>query len=194
MVFDMDKNSRKQTAIKWGKRLLLVGIAVCLCVVSFMLGGINAYLDDPRIDEHIKARYALEETGLSDSFEPEFVIHGSQTGRDFYIQTLFNVRFLDDREAMMKQIQQTEGWTVDVFSAEDYRNFIDVTWYPGLNSNLIADGIEFDAWFYKVTTPPAGYEPTPTGYFSSIGQVGRGFCFAAYDVDTGLFIFIDQFG
>ena len=34
----------------------------------------------------------------------------------------------------------------------------------------------------------------PDGSFEEIGQIGRGFIFAVYDEETGLFIYTEQFG
>lgn len=91
------------------------------------------------------------------------------------------------------EVAQTENWRIEKVSAEDFRDFTSYTWYPEVVQ--VADDIEFDAWYYLETTEAQGsiVHQAP-GMFESIGLIGRGFEFAVFDVDTGLFIFIDQFG
>lgn len=59
----------------------------------------------------------------------------------------------------------------------------------------VPEDIVFDAWFYRKTDEPASWSKhVSSGSLKDIGQVGNGFEFAVYDLETGLFIFVDQFG
>ena len=144
-------------------------------------------------DEHAKARNALQLTGIRQDFDPDFVFHGSHIGRDMFSQTFFEVSY-GDRKELMRLIRSTDGWHTEALTAKDYCEFVEITWYPSMIKQMISDDIVFEAWFYRETTPSAGYEPMLQGYFSFLGQAARGFEFAVFDEDTGLFIFIDQFG
>ena len=64
------------------------------------------------------------------------------------------------------------------------------------NSWLYSDEITFDAWYYRETVEPDTFSGRiPRGPLEQIGScVGRGFEFAIFDVETGLFVYIDQFG
>jgi len=55
--------------------------------------------------------------------------------------------------------------------------------------------IVFDAWYFLETAGPVSYAEDVT--FESLlesGYIGDGFEFAVFDVQSGLFIFVDQFG
>lgn len=58
----------------------------------------------------------------------------------------------------------------------------------------VADDVVFDAWYYRETAAPYNAPGIPDGPFAEIGQIGRGFVFAVFDAETGLFIFTSQFG
>ncbi len=183
----------RKTIQKWLKRLLIACFVFGLLFASFSLGKIDAYLDEPYKDEHAKARNALRLTGIQQDFDPDFVFHGSHIGRKMFSQTFFEVSY-GDRKELMSLIRNTDGWHSEALTAKDYCDFVEITWYPDMIQHMISDDIVFDAWFYRETTPSAGFEPMLHGYFSFLGQAARGFEFAVFDEDTGLFIFIDQFG
>ena len=183
----------RKTIQKWLKRLLIACFVFGLLFVSFSLGKIDAYIDEPYKDEHAKARNALQLTGIQQDFDPDFVFHGSHIAREMFSQTFFEVSY-GDRKELMSLIRNTDGWHSEALTAKDYCDFVEITWYPSMIQHMISDDIVFDAWFYRETTPSAGFEPMLHGYFSFLGQAARGFEFAVFDEDTGLFIFIDQFG
>lgn len=183
----------RKTIRKWLKRLLIACFVFGLLFASFVLGKIDASIDEPYKDEHAKARNALQLTGIRQDFDPDFVFHGSHIGRDMFSQTFFEVSY-GDRKELMRLIRSTDGWHSEALTAKDYCDFVEITWYPSMIQHMISDDIVFDAWFYRETTPSAGFEPMLHGYFSFLGQAARGFEFAVFDEDTGLFIFIDQFG
>ena len=58
----------------------------------------------------------------------------------------------------------------------------------------VRDDAAFDAWYYRETAGPHNASEAPDGPFAEIGQIGRGFVFAVFDAETGLFIFTSQFG
>lgn len=189
--------TRKSIPRKWRKILSVLVVAV-LCGISVMIGTrINLesiLLEKPYAHHAAKASYAFEETGLTPSFEIPYVLDGSLVGRDNYKQTIFEVPYRSEREELWGLIQNTDGWHAETITADDYRSISEITWYPSLVNNTIADDIEFDAWFYRETVPAVGYERRINGYFSFLGQAARGMEFAVFDKDTGLFIFIDQRG
>ena len=167
--------------------LWIIGLWLVCC---FILSGCS---DEPYKDEHVMATHALQKTNIIQDFVPDFVFHGSHIGRDMYSQTFFEFSYTDRKE-LMDIIRNTDGWHVETLTSEDYCDFVEITWYPSMVKQMICGDIEFDAWFYRETTPSAGYEPMIGGYFSFLGRAARGFEFAVFDKETGLFIFIDQFG
>ncbi len=175
------------------KTMLQLTAAACLIWIAYFFGTIDSSMDEPYRDEHAKALYALQKTGITADFVPEFVVHGSHIGRKHFIQTVFTVSYAD-RERLLETMRPTEGWHIEHISVSDYRGFADVVWYPEMTKSMIADDVGFDAWYYRTTKPSAGWEEIPAGHFGSLGRVGRGFVFAVYDAETGLFVFIDQFG
>ena len=190
-------NNTNRPTGKWLGRIMCILLAAVLCVVSFLAGGFMGALDQgmkPYVDHAVKAENAFEKTNLAPSFEITYVLHGSNIGRDMYSQTVFEIPYLSDREELLGLIQNAEGWHVETITADDYRDFVEITWYPSLVQNTVSNDIVFDAWFYRETCPSAGYERMMKGRFSFMGQAARGFEFAVYDEDTGLFIFIDQHG
>lgn len=58
----------------------------------------------------------------------------------------------------------------------------------------VRDDAAFDAWYYRETAGSYNAPGIPDGPFAEIGQIGRGFVFAVFDAETGLFIFVRQFG
>lgn len=180
---------------KWLRRILYILLAAALCVVSFQAGAFwDSFLSEkPYADHAAKAANAFAKTNLA-SFEITYVLHGSNIGRDMYSQTVFEVPYDTDKKELMECIRNADGWHVEAITADDYRDFVEITWYPSMVQHTVSDDIVFDAWFYRETCPSAGYEKMMKGRFSYMGRAARGFEFAVYDKDTGLFIFIDQHG
>lgn len=175
------------------KRLIkAVGVLLVvffLCGVSLLAGALIA--NESEINH---GEYALRKTHLPVEYAPTYSLYGFTGMRDSFSQTVFTVDYWsDDREALMNAIRQTEHWHVEPVSAEDFRSFAAHTWYPDIVQ--VADDMVFDAWYYIETTKPlSSIAHEASGAFASIGQIGYGFEFAVYDLETGLFIFVDQFG
>ncbi|MDO5435832.1 MAG: hypothetical protein Q4G19_05635 [Clostridia bacterium] len=188
---DTGKTRRKRL-----RRILKILLVAVLCIVSMIIGAFWKVFqeENPYPDHTAKSAYAFSKTNLSPSFEVNYVLDGRHTGRDSFIQTIFEVPYSANREELMELIRNADGWHAETITADDYRSFAEVTWYPSIVKNTVSDDIEFDAWFYCVTAPSAGYEPDIGGHFSFLGQAARGFEFAVFDQDTGLFIYIDQLG
>lgn len=136
---------------------------------------------------------ALQKTGLPTQFSQHYSLYGLTAGKDYFSQTVFQVEYSSERQDLLNVMAHTDNWRIEKVSAEDFRGFAAHTWYPEVVQ--VADGIEFDAWYYLETSEPWGsIVHQATGVFEPIGLIGRGFEFAVFDIDTGLFIFIDQFG
>ena len=181
------------------RRIRLILLAAALCAVSVISGVFWRELHDflpeePYADHIAKAAYAFKETGLFPSFDVDYVLEGSHLGRDSFRLTVFEIPYEAYKSELMILITDAEGWHVEAIGAGDYRDFAEVTWFPSMLQATVADDIVFDAWYYRKTTPSAGYEPMQKGCFRFLGRAARGFEFAVYDRETGLFIFIDQFG
>ena len=147
----------RKTIRKWLKRLLIACFVFGLLFASFVLGKIDASIDEPYKDEHAQARNALQLTGIRQDFDPGFVFHGSHIGRDMFSQTFFEVSY-GDRKELMRLIRSTDGWHSEALTAKDYCDFVEITWYPSMIQHMISDDIVFDAWFYRETTPSAGFD------------------------------------
>lgn len=173
----------KKHILKIGRNLI---IAVILLTLAFCAGRIYE-------NENIgnQAASALLKTGLPTLYAPDYSLCGFTGFRDYFSQTVFLVEY--DQQDLLSAIQNTKHWTVAPVSAEDLRSFASHTWYPDISQ--VSDDIVFDAWYYIETTEPTDYyRPQATGALETIGTIGRGFEFAVFDVETGLFIFIDQLG
>ena len=163
--------------------------AVCLIAgISYLAGAITANENKPN-----RSAVALQKTGLPLSYSQHYTLHGASSGRDYFSQTVFQVDYSSERKDLFNIMSRTKNWRIEKVSAKDFRAFTGHTWYPEVVQ--VTDDIEFDAWYYLETSEPSGgiVHEAP-GMFESIGLIGRGFEFAVFDVDTGLFIFIDQFG
>ncbi len=136
---------------------------------------------------------ALRKTGLPTQFAQHYALYGLTAGRDYFSQTVFQVPYSSEQQDLLNIMASTDNWRIAKVSAEDFRGFNAHTWYPDVVQ--VADDIVFDAWYYLETAEPMeGIVHQATGTLESIGTIGYGFEFAVFDVDTGLFIFIDQFG
>ncbi len=160
-------------------------------VIAFFAGRLtgNARLFTPNA-----AQTALEQTGLPRDYAPAYVMHGAADGRDSFEQTVFCVEYEQEREALRQLMSRTQGWRIAEAGAEDYRRFAETAMWSYQAAVQVADDVTFDAWYYRETAEPYNAQDVPDGFFAEIGQTGRGFVFAAFDAETGLFIFVRQFG
>ena len=169
------------------KRNLSVVIMAVLLVIAYFAGMYNGEQELANMDH---AKYALKKMNLPAGYAPQFCLHGGTGIRDSYGITAFQVQC--DREDLLKCIQRADGWTVAPVSEEELRGFAESFWYPELMP--VPDNTVFDAWFYRETAEPTLYSESAKDCFSSIGKIGRGFEFAVFDVETGMVIYVDQFG
>lgn len=165
----------------------LLGIAMLL-ILAFGAGALYA---NEKTSHQNHAAHALKKCNLSQTYAPSFSLHGFTGFRDTYEQIVFAVG-VEHRSALMQEISHATGWTAEAVTAEDFRAFSKACWYWEFPP--IPDDMVFDAWFYRETHEPTDYAHIATGSLSSIGAVGYGFEFAVFDRETGLMIFIDQFG
>lgn len=181
MLTTIDRMAKK--ALRMIAKLL--GIAMLL-VLGFGAGAIVA-------NEHEvnHAASALRKCNLSQAYAPTFYLRGFTGFRDTFEQAVFEIKE-DQRTAFMQEIGHTEGWTVKPVTAEDFRTFSKAFWYKEFPP--IPEAMVFDAWFYRETHEPSEWSHVATGSLSSIGTVGYGFEFAVFDMETGMMIFVDQFG
>ena len=138
------------------------------------------------------AEYALKKMNLPEQYAPSFCLRGYTGFRDSYMMTAFQIQYAIDRKDLLKRMANTEGWTVSPVTEAELRRFSRSFWYPDLMP--IPDNTVFDAWFYRETSEPILGAETAKDCFSSIGKIGRGFEFAVFDVETGIIVFVDQFG
>ena len=101
---------------------------------------------------------------------------------------------LPDRAAMLREIAHTVGWHMAQVTAQDYRLFAHAALWTEAEVLQAWDDVCFDAWFYHETTPPWNPPELPAGPLSEIGELGRGFRMALFDADSGLFVYVEQFG
>ncbi len=158
-------------------------------VIAFYAGKLagNVRLSAPNAAEG-----ALEQTGLPGEYAPSYALHGAADGRDSFAQTVFCVE--REREELLQRMSRTEGWRVAEAGAEDYRRFAETAMWSCQAAVRVRDDAAFDAWYYRETAGPYNAPGIPDGPFAEIGQIGRGFVFAVFDAETGLFIFTSQFG
>ena len=175
------RESVRQTIVK------LFGIAMLL-MLAFGAGALYANEKTSHVNP---AAHALKKCNLSQTYAPSFSLRGFTGFRDTYEQIVFAVDE-KQRSALMQAISRATGWTAEAVTAEDFRAFSKACWYREFPP--VPDDMVFDAWFYRETHEPTDYAHIATGSLSSIGAVGYGFEFAVFDMETGLMIFIDQFG
>lgn len=165
----------------------LLGFAMLL-MLAFGAGVLYENEKTPHVNH---AGHALKKCNLTQTYAPSFCLRGFTGFRDTYEQIVFAV---DEklRPALMQEISRATGWTAQAVTAEDFRAFSKACWYKEFPP--LPDDMVFDAWFYRETHEPTDYAHIATGSLSSIGAIGYGFEFAVFDMETGLMIFIDQFG
>jgi len=176
------------------KRKRFIGTFMCVLVLiaAYMLGGVRAGLLHSAINY---AERALKKTGLPTTYAPGYCLHGEISSRDSFVQTKFVVEYQSDRQALLEEIERTKGWRLAQVAASEYLAFQQAwLWQCGEVLSVPADTV-FDAWYYCETSAPVeGGNAIPAGALEEIGAVGRGFEFAVFDAETGLFVFVDQFG
>lgn len=165
----------------------LLGIAMLL-MLAFGAGALYANEKAAHVND---AAHALRKCNLSQTYAPSFSLSGFTGFRDTYEQIVFAVDE-GQKTALMQEIGHATGWTAGAVTAEDFRAFSKACWFREFPP--IPDDMVFDAWFYRETHEPTDYAHMATGSLSSIGAIGYGFEFAVFDMETGLMIFIDQFG
>ncbi len=176
--------------MKRGTRILagLAAMAAAL-VIAFFAGRLSG---NTRLFTPNAAETALEQTGLPRDYAPPYAMHGMADGRDSFEQTVFCAA--REREALLQWMSRTQGWRIAEANAEDYRRFAETAMWSCQAAVQVQDDVTFDAWYYRETAEPYNAPGVPDGPFAEIGQAGRGFVFAVFDAETGLFIFVRQFG
>lgn len=165
--------------------------AIVALVITFFMGWLAGELS--RSDMNA-AQTALGRTGLPEGYAPSYAVHGAAYGRDSFEQTVFRVEYESEREALFRLMGKAPLWRVAEAGAEDYRRLAETAMWPYQAAVQVADDVVFDAWYYREKAEPHNTPEAPDGPFAEIGQVGRGFEFAVFDRETGLFIFTSQFG
>lgn len=173
------------------KKCLMIGGILLLCIIVFFVGRVyETFQDDPLAH----AVYALKKTGLSQEYAPAYSLHGSIGIRDYFSQTKFVVQYEHERNKLLQEASLTKGWHTAPVTAEEYLCFQETCMW-GYETLDVPDDVVFDAWYYLETHDPLSYSASaPEGGLKEIGQVGYGYEFAVFDVESGLFIFVDLFG
>ena len=176
------------------KRKRFIGTFMCVLVLiaAYMLGGVRAGLLHSAINY---AERALKKTGLPTTYAPGYCLHGEISSRDSFVQTKFVVEYQSDRRTLLEEAKRAKGWRAAPVTATEYLAFQRAClWKCGEVLSVPADTV-FDAWYYCETSAPVSNAvAAPAGALEEIGPVGRGFEFAVFDAETGLFVFVDQFG
>lgn len=165
--------------------LLIVGFA------GYIIGIIDANIQNESIN---RAANALQKTGLCVDCAPSYSLYGFIGFRDTFTQTKFKVEYESERKLLLDEMKVAKGWHMASVTAEEFRQFQEACAW-GISGVLeVPDDVIFDAWYYRETDEPYGTGTAPQGALGEIGQVGRGYEFAVYDMQSGIFILIDQFG
>lgn len=191
-------DNEKKTAKRKGRAVKALWILFSVCLILFLIA--IAYFSG-RIQESLslsgvnQAKYALRKTGLPADDAPVFSLYGTWGFRDFLDITVFNIEWETDRAELFDAMKDAQGWTCAPVTSDEYDRFADAAFWSYADVVMIPEDMMLDAWYYRVSTEPSGYESfAPKGPFEEIGQIARGFEFAVYDVETGFFALIDQFG
>lgn len=164
-----------------------------LLMALFLAYGIGWLCTDEQILRSDYARTALLQTGLPADAASVYALHGEAWGRDSFEQTAFCIDHYDEA-ALLELMKRTAGWRIADVSAQDYRRFAEAVMWTYQETLQLQDDTVFDAWYYREKAEPHNTRHAPDGPFEEIGQIGRGFIFAVYDEETGLFIYTEQFG
>lgn len=173
------------------KYLVIIAFLLTLSMLGFFAGRIyEAFQDDP----FAHAAFALKKTGLSEAYAPSYSLHGAVGVRDSFSQTKFYVQNENERKNLLHEISLEKGWHITPVTSDEYLNF-QKTCMWGFETLNVPESVVFDAWYYLETDVPISHSPfAPAGALSEIEQVGYGYEFAVFDVESGLFIFVDVFG
>ena len=180
-------NIRKPLAI------LAAGIALALLLGAAFVAG--SLFESYGRNERARAETALRDTRLDSCFAPAFALSGLTGSRDSFEMTAFVVEGGSNRKALLTACSAQAGWHRGQVTAEEFVSFSDAAFWPFARMLGGPRVDAFDAWYYRENAAPAGTETAlASGCFAEIGRLGRGFSFAVYDSDTGLFIYVRQFG
>ncbi len=168
--------------------IILLSAAVMIGIAFFT----GTLVENERLNSINYAEYALKKMNLPKQYAPAFCLHGYTGFRDSFLMTTFQIQYSIDREDLLERMTNTEGWIVSPVTEAELRGFSKCFWYPDLLT--IPDNTVFDAWFYRETSQPILGAETAKDCFSSIGKIGRGFEFAVFDLETGIIVFVNQFG
>jgi len=176
-----------------GKVIRFLLLFILTGVIGWFIGILQ---ENHRMSSISYAARALESTGLPAEYAPNFSLHGYTGFRDSHMQTEFMLDYSNDCQTILSMISETDHWHIAPVTASEYSDFASNIMWGYNNSRLLDDDIVFDAWYYRETTEPhAPDNRVAKGPMEQIGPyAGRGFEFALFDADTGLFIYIDQFG
>ena len=172
------------------RRVILVIVVFFIAVIAFIIG---ILCGDKQMQSH--SAYALKKTGLSSEYAPSYELHGYVGSRDSFMQTEFIVQYETDRDRLLSEIKKTANWHYQPVSTEQYLRFQSQYMWDFAEVLSVPNDMVFDAWYFAETAGPVSYSEGPD--FENLlesGYIGRGFEFAVFDVQSGLFIFVDQFG
>lgn len=196
----MNRKQSSSSVVLWCKRIakiiLLLFLFLFIGIIGWSFGILHASTPLTGINHDGSSEFALESTGLPVEYAPGFSLYGYTGFRDSFSQTEFRINYQRERQALLDIISTTDCWHIAPVTASEYSDFASNVMWEYENSWQYSDKIIFDAWYYRERVEP--YPPSgqiPKGPLEEIGPyVGRGFEFALFDVDTGLFVYIDQFG
>ena len=175
------------------KKFFLVLMFIVLAGVVGYTGGLLTADISHEFSNH--AEIALRKTGLNVQYAPEYSLYGFTGFRDSFSQTKFVIEYDHEKQQIFSDMKLANNWHISPVSAEDFLAFQDACAWEFSSVLNIPDDITFDAWYYLETSAAADFSPAaPEGALSEIGRVGNGFEFAVFDLETGLFILIDQHG
>ena len=193
----MNPNNSSTHASSWFSRACKAFLFLLLFLLIGATGWFIGMLqENHKLTSINHAAYALESTGLPEEYAPSFSLHGHTGFRDSFMQTVFCIDYSGDCQRILEMISNTDHWHTASVTVSEYSDFARNVIWGYENSWQYTDEIVFDAWYYRETAEPhIPNNRIPKGPMDQIGTyAGRGFEFALFDADTGLFIYIDQFG
>ena len=175
-----------------GKRILLILTALVIAFFGYLKGSFDTEM---RYETFSYAEEALQKTGLPKKYAPSYCLHGFTGFRDSFLQVEFIVEYQSNGEVLLDQMDSEMGWHISPVTREEYLEFQRICMWDYADILSVPEDIVFDAWFYQETDEPNPWSKhVPAGSLKEIGKIGNGYEFAVYDAETGLFIFVDQFG
>ena len=177
------------------KFLVIMAAAIALALLLGAAFVVGSLIESEGRSERARAETALRDTGLDASFAPAFALSGLTYSRDSFEMTTFVVEGDSNRKVLLSACSAQASWHREQVTAEEFISFSDTAFWPFARALGRPRVDAFDAWYYRENAAPAGTEiELANGHFAEIGRLGRGFSFAVYDSDTGLFIYVRQFG